>query len=213
MTDYIPASLGLEQLHPSDPIETFKRWFNHATNCGLVESPDVAVLSTGELPSGRISSRTVQIKDVDPKGFIILSNFETSKKSRDLSTNPQVSLNFWWEKLSRQVRVEGITERLTLSECEAFARGRLRNSRICDWASPQSAVIKDRAELESSVHQVQERFMGVDEIPVPHFWGGLRVIPDVVEFWQGLMGFFWYMAHQFRKTESPPRQICLHKTN
>jgi len=154
MSDYTRRSLELAQLYPSDPIQAFKRWLNYATNSGLVNSPEAAVLSTAQTPSGRISSRMISIKDVDAKGFVILSNFETSKKSKDLSTNPQVALNFWWEKLERQVRVEGTMERLTAAECEVFAKGRARNSRICDWASPQSVVISDRVELETEVQRV-----------------------------------------------------------
>jgi len=142
------------------------------------------VLSTAQMPSGRISSRMISIKDVDGKGFINLSNFETLKKSKDLSTNQQELQTFGGRNWNDKFVL------MAAPECEAFAKGRARNSRICDWASPQSVAISDRVELETEVQRVQERFIGVNEIPIPPFWGGLRVIPDVIEFWQGLVHLF-----------------------
>jgi pyridoxamine 5'-phosphate oxidase len=184
-TQYTRGSLDLDQLDPSDPIKTFTKWFEYARTSGLVTSPEAVTLSTAHLPSGRISSRTVLMKKTDLRGFIIFSNFQTSKKSRDLATNPRAALNFWWEHLERQVRVEGTTERLTPEESQGYASTRPRDSQLGAWASPQSSVIKDREELDDKVQAVHERFEGVQDIPVPPFWGGLRIVPDVVEFWQG----------------------------
>jgi len=184
-TQYTRGSLDIDQLHPSDPLKTFASWFGYARSCGLVTSPEAVVLSTAHLPSGRISSRTVLMKQADSRGFIIYSNFETSKKSRDLASNPRAALNFWWEALERQVRVEGTTERLTSEESQLYASTRPRASQLGAWASPQSSVIKDRRELERRVEDVHQRFQEVKDIPVPPFWGGLRIVPDVVEFWQG----------------------------
>jgi len=150
-----------------------------------VSSPEAVVLSTAHLPSGRISSRTVLMKQTDSRGFIIYSNFQTSKKSRDLATNPRAALNFWWEHLERQVRVEGVTERLTPEESQIYASTRPRDSQLGAWASPQSSIIQNRDELDSRVEGVRHQFADTKEIPVPPFWGGLRIVPDVVEFWQG----------------------------
>jgi pyridoxamine 5'-phosphate oxidase len=183
---YTRGSLDLDQLDPSDPLKTFTNWFNYARHSGRVSSPEAATLSTAQLPSGRISSRMVLMKQVDRSGFIIYSNFQTSKKSRDLATNPRAALNFWWEHLERQIRIEGTTERLTSEESQLYASTRPRDSQLGAWASPQSSIIQDRAELDEKVKEVHERFESVDEIPVPPFWGGLRIVPDVVEFWQGI---------------------------
>jgi pyridoxamine 5'-phosphate oxidase len=188
-TQYTKGSLELDQLDPYDPIKTFRNWFEYARSSGLVSSPEAVTLSTAHLPSGRISSRTVLMKKVDSRGFIIYSNFQTSKKSRDLATNPRAALNFWWENLERQVRIEGTTERLTPEESQEYASTRPRNSQLGAWASPQSQVIEGRHELDIKVQGIHKQFEGTDDIPVPPFWGGLRIVPDVVEFWQGIPSF------------------------
>jgi pyridoxamine 5'-phosphate oxidase len=184
-TQYTRGSLDLDQLDPADPIRTFTTWFDFARTSGLVSTPEAVTLSTAELPSGRVSSRTVLMKQADTRGFVIYSNFQTSKKSRDLSTNPRAALNFWWEHLERQVRIEGTTERLTPEESQLYASTRPRDSQLGAWASPQSSAIQTRDELDSKVNQVHERFRDAVDIPIPPFWGGLRIVPDVVEFWQG----------------------------
>ena len=127
------------------------------------------------------------MKKTDSRGFVIYSNFQTSKKSRDLATNPRAALNFWWEHLERQVRVEGIVERLTQEESQEYASTRPRDSQLGAWASPQSSIIKDRAELEDRVQAVREQFESSKVVPVPPFWGGLRIVPDLIEFWQGYL--------------------------
>ena len=184
-TQYTRGSLDMDQLDPSDPMKTFASWFEHARTSGLVSSPEAVTFSTAHLPSGRVSSRMVLMKKTDSRGFVIYSNFQTSKKSRDLATNPRAALNFWWEHLERQVRVEGTVERLTQEESQEYASTRPRDSQLGAWASPQSSVIKDRAELENRVQSGHERFEECEVIPVPPFWGGLRIVPDLIEFWQG----------------------------
>jgi pyridoxamine 5'-phosphate oxidase len=183
---YTRGSLELDQLDPSDPMKTFTAWFDHARTSALVSTPEAVVLSTAHLPSGRISSRTVLMKQADSRGFIIYSNWETSKKSKDIASNPRAALNFWWEKLERQVRVEGTTERLSLEDSQIYASTRPRESQLGAWASPQSQVIGNREELIGRVKDIESRFENVENIPVPPFWGGLRIVPDVVEFWQGI---------------------------
>jgi pyridoxamine 5'-phosphate oxidase len=184
-TQYTRGSLDLDQLDPHDPMKTFTIWFDYARTSGLVSTPEAVTLSTAQLPSGRISSRTVLMKKADFRGFIIYSNFQTSQKSRDLATNPRAALNFWWEHLERQVRIEGTTERLSPEESQEYASTRPRDSQLGAWASPQSSVIQDRDELDAKVKEIHNRFERVKEIPVPPFWGGLRIVPDLVEFWQG----------------------------
>jgi len=116
---------------------------------------------------------------------VIYSNFDTSHKQQDLETNSHASLAFWWREVERQVRVEGKTERLSREESQVYFNTRGRESRIGAWASKQSAVIKDRDVLDGWVRDVEETFKGQEEIPVPEFWGGLRIIPEMIEFWQG----------------------------
>jgi len=185
-TQYTRGSLDVHQLDPNDPMVTFTAWFNHACKSGLVSTPEAVTLSTAHLPSGRVSSRTVLMKQADSRGFVIYSNFLTSKKSLDLATNPRAALNFWWEHLERQVRVEGSTKRLTPDESQAYASSRPRDSQLGAWASPQSSTIRDREELDERMKEVQDRFEDSTHIPVPPYWGGLRIIPDLVEFWQGV---------------------------
>lgn len=147
--------------------------------------PETLVLSTASLPSGRVSARTVYLKELDPTGFVIYSNFGTSRKSQDLRGNPWASLTFYWREMERQVRVEGVTERLVPEESQRYFDTRIRGSRIGAWASRQSEVIEHRSTLEERVSEVEKRFEGQEKIPVPEFWGGLRVRPVYVEFWQG----------------------------
>jgi pyridoxamine 5'-phosphate oxidase len=127
----------------------------------------------------------VYLKELDHKGFVIYSNFGTSRKSKDLEGNKWASLTFWWRELERQVRVEGLCERMTNEESQVYYDTRVRGSRIGAWASRQSEVIKDRGVLEGWVKETEKRFEGQEHIPVPDFWGGLRVKPELVEFWQG----------------------------
>lgn len=146
-------------------------------------------LSTASLPSGVVSSRFVYLKELDTRGFVVYSNWATSRKAADISSNPQASLAFWWANLERQVRVEGSVERLTDEESQAYFDLRARGSRIGAWASEQSRVLPEleggRDVLDRRVIDVERRFEDIEDIPIPPFWGGLRVLPKVVEFWQG----------------------------
>lgn len=175
----------------NDPFTQFNKWFSDPALKGQV--PETVTLSTAELPSGRVSSRMVYLKELDEKGWVIYSNWGTSRKSKDVESNPYASLCFWWKPLERQVRVEGPCERLTSEESQVYYDTRARGSRIGAWASQQTSVLKPdgssdddgRAMLEQQVHDIEERFKNVEKIPVPDFWGGLRVRPEMVEFWQG----------------------------
>ncbi|EXJ94366.1 pyridoxamine 5'-phosphate oxidase [Capronia coronata CBS 617.96] len=181
----------------ADPLIQFHQWFSAPELQSHI--PETVTLSTAELPSGRISSRTVYLKELDKSGFVIYSNLGTSRKAADLASNPYASLCFWWKPVERQVRVEGRVERLTPEESQVYFDTRARGSRIGAWASQQTSVLKaesssssspdddddGRAELEARVKEVEARFEGQDHIPVPPFWGGIRVIPDTMEFWQG----------------------------
>ena len=174
----------------SDPFTQFHNWFSDPALRGTV--PETVTLSTAELPSGRVSSRMVYLKELDDKGWVIYSNWGTSRKASDVQSNPYASLCFWWKPLERQVRIEGPCERLTGEESQIYYDTRAHGSRIGAWASQQSSVLRPDGEgddgrnmLEQQVKDVERRFEGEAKIPVPEFWGGLRVRPEMVEFWQG----------------------------
>ncbi|KAI1209905.1 pyridoxamine 5'-phosphate oxidase [Annulohypoxylon truncatum] len=189
--------LTRSDLDQTSPIWQFHKWFAAAQRSELVAHPETCCLSTASLPSGRVSSRMVYLKELDAEGFVIYSNFGTSKKAQDLSTNPWASLTFWWEELERQIRVEGRASRLTREESQKYFDTRVRGSRIGAWSSRQSQVLKPiqgdagdeeddgRRVLDGWVKETEKRFEGEENIPVPDFWGGLRIIPESVEFWQG----------------------------
>lgn len=170
-------------LHESElaagPIEQFRRWFNEATLAG-VEMPEAMGLTT--VSNGRPSSRMVLLKGVDT-GFVFYTNYK-SRKSKELAEDLHAALLFHWVQLDKQVRVEGLVERVSAAESDAYFATRPRGSQIGAWASPQSQVIGSREELEQAARDLSERYEG-SEIPRPPFWGGFRVVPDSVEFWQG----------------------------
>lgn len=167
----------------SDPFAQFQKWY---ANAEPIKQREACTLSTAQLPSGRVSARVVYLKELDPKGgFVIYSNFGTSHKAKDLETNKWGSLSFWWRDLERAVRIEGLCERLSNDESQVYYDTRIRGSRIGAWASEQSKILIGREELETRVNDIEKKFEGQDHIPVPDFWGGLRITPVMVEFWQG----------------------------
>ncbi|MCJ1287742.1 hypothetical protein MMC26_007094 [Xylographa opegraphella] len=186
---YQKGTLSRSQLLPS-AFAQFAAWFA-AAQASHVHQPETVCLSTAALPSGAVSSRFVYLKELDAKGFVIYSNWATSRKASDVRSNPVASLAFWWHEVERQVRVEGAVERLSREESQAYYDLRARGSKIGAWASEQSSVLREedgeREVLEKRVKEVEGRFAGMEdgEIPVPEFWGGIRVVPTVVEFWQG----------------------------
>ncbi|KAH8163335.1 hypothetical protein CIB48_g4926 [Xylaria polymorpha] len=184
---FTKAALTRADLDATSPIKQFNRWFATAQQSGRIAHPETCCLATASLPSGRVSSRMVYLKELDASGFVIYSNFGTSRKSRDLESNPWASLTFWWEELERQVRVEGRAARLSGEESQTYYDTRVRGSRIGAWASRQSQVLTPaaatgedgeeddgRKELEGWVKEVEDRFDGREHIPVPEFWGRLE---------------------------------------
>ena len=164
----------------ADPFRQFARWFDEALNADLME-PNAMALATVDA-HGRPGSRMVLLKGVDEKGFVFFTNYE-SRKGLDLAANPMAALLFWWDRLHRQVRVEGRVEKVEDAESERYFESRPYGSRIGAAASPQSRVIGSRADLE-------ERFRALEaahpeDLPRPAHWGGFRVVPDHFEFWQG----------------------------
>jgi len=182
-SQYTKGSLSGSQLDAS-PLLQFHSWFAHAQASG-VPQPETTCLSTASQPSGRISSRYVYLKELDARGFVIYSNWATSRKAQDIASNPYAALAFWWPQLERQVRVEGRIERLSPAESQVYFDTRIRGSRVGAWASRQSRVLESREQLQGWVDEAEKRFEGQEQIPVPEFWGGIRIIPDRMEFWQG----------------------------
>ena len=175
-------------LHEADldeePIVQFRRWFDEAHGAGLYE-PNAMTLATAA-PDGAPSARMVLLKGAGTEGFDFYTSFD-SRKGLELAANPRAALVFWWGPLERQVRIEGRVARLPDREADAYFATRPLESRIGAWASEQSAPIDGRHILEARAEEVRERFPA-DEVPRPPYWGGFRVGPDYVEFWQGRPG-------------------------
>jgi pyridoxamine 5'-phosphate oxidase len=165
----------------ADPFEQFRRWFEEALAAGQPE-PNAMTLATVDA-AGRPAARIVLLKGVSPEGFEFFTNY-TSPKGRELAANPQVALVFWWDRLERQVRVDGEAVRLAPEVSDLYFRSRPRGSQLGAWSSPQSEVIEGREVLERRLEEVTARFEG-QEVPRPPLWGGYRVTPAAVEFWQG----------------------------
>lgn len=175
--DYAQAGMDEGELAASW-LEQFDRWFGQAG--GLIE-PNAVVLATAT-PEGVPSARTVLLKAYDERGLVVFTNL-TSRKAREALTNPVATLLFSWVELERQVAVEGRVEQVDRAETEAYFRSRPRGSQLGAWVSRQSQVIADREVLTTRLAELEARFDA--EVPVPDFWGGLRVVPSSVEFWQG----------------------------
>ncbi len=165
----------------ADPIEQWHRWHTDANEAGLVE-PNAMTIATVD-DRGFPDARMVLVRTVDQRGFSFFTNYE-STKSRQLEAHPVGSAVFGWLDLHRQVRIRGTVERVSDSESDEYFASRPRDSQVGAWASPQSRVIADRAELDALVAAVEDRFVAVEVPRAPH-WGGWRLIPDEVEFWQG----------------------------
>jgi len=178
--DYSLAGLAEKDL-AKDPFRQFERWFQEAEAAKIAE-PNAMVLSTSGR-DGRPASRLVLLKGLDGRGFVFFSNFD-SRKGRELEGNPRASLLFPWLALERQVMVEGPVARVAREEAEAYFHSRPRPSQLAAWASQQSAIISGRSVLEEAQRAVEAKYAG-REIAVPPHWGGYRLSPETVEFWQG----------------------------
>jgi pyridoxamine 5'-phosphate oxidase len=164
-----------------DPIEQFRVWFDQALSAGLPE-PNAMALATAT-PDGRPSARMVLIKGVDVRGFVFYTNYQ-SRKGHDLAGNPYAALVFYWAELERQIRIEGHVERVSAVESDAYYQSRPLGSQIGAWASAQSEVIPNRNVLEQRVNELAAQYAD-GQIPRPPHWGGYRVVPQTIEFWQG----------------------------
>ena len=165
---------------PPTPLALFRAWFADAEAAGTREPNAMTLATVGA--DGAPSARIVLLKDADERGFVFYTNHE-SRKGRELDAAPRAALVFWWPELERQVRVEGRAERVPAAEADAYFASRPRGSRLGAWASPQSRPIPDRTVLDERWAAAEAEHAG--DVPRPAFWGGYRVVPHAVEFWQG----------------------------
>jgi pyridoxamine 5'-phosphate oxidase len=179
-TEYGKAELSDSGL-AADPIALFSRWFDEALAAKIAE-PNAMVLATADA-GGAPSARVMLLKGFDQRGFAFFTNYE-SRKGRDLQGNPRGAMLFFWQPLERQVRIEGSIERVSREESEEYFHSRPRLAQIGAWVSKQSSVISSRRELDKRAMEMVLRY-AVGEIPLPDFWGGFRLLPATIEFWQG----------------------------
>jgi pyridoxamine 5'-phosphate oxidase len=171
-----------EAMLAADPLTLFQTWMADVVAAALPE-PTAMVLATVSA-SGRPRGRTVLLKGYDPAGFVFYTN-RTSRKGTDLAEVPRASLVFPWYAMHRQVIVEGTVSALSTAESEPYFRSRPHGSQVGAWASRQSTVIGSRAELDGRYDELARKWPEGTDVPMPEFWGGYRVIPEVIEFWQG----------------------------
>ena len=165
----------------TDPIEQFKQWLGEARTAELIE-PTAMTLATAT-PDGRPSARVVLLKGIDENGFVFFTNY-TSRKGQQLEANPWAALVLWWDVLERQVRVEGTVSRIRPEASDAYFQSRPRGSQLGAWVSPQSEPISARSVLENNLTDIEARF-AEQAVPRPPHWGGFRLEPTAIEFWQG----------------------------
>jgi pyridoxamine 5'-phosphate oxidase len=178
--DYTLAGLAEKDL-ARDPFRQFEKWFQEAEASKLVE-PNAMILATATRDA-RPSARTVLLKGVDGRGFVFFTNYE-SRKGRELDANPRASLVFPWFAFERQVIVEGPVTKVPREESETYFHSRPLASQLAAWASAQSTIIPNRKSLEEAMKDLERKYAG-QPVPLPPHWGGFRVAPETVEFWQG----------------------------
>lgn len=178
-SDYRRAALD-EHSVDADPFRQFARWFDDAVTAGL-PLPNAMTLAS-VAAGGRPSARIVLLKGFDARGFVLYTNY-ASRKARELDADAAAALLFFWAELERQVRIEGVAERVSAAESDAYFATRPRDSQLGAWASPQSDPVPDRGWLDARYADAAARF--ADGVPRPPHWGGLRIVPERFEFWQG----------------------------
>lgn len=179
--DYTRDQLTFEDTDPN-PLLQFERWFKAAEQSPVNEPNAMTLATVGE--NGRPKARIVLLKQVDEQGFVFFTNYD-SQKGQDLEANPFASLVFFWDVIQRQVRIEGRVEKIAKADSEAYFQSRPKGSQIGAIASPQSQVIPSREVLQEKVTQLEKEYESEEQLPLPNNWGGYRLIPDCIEFWQG----------------------------
>jgi pyridoxamine 5'-phosphate oxidase len=181
--EYLQGGLRREDL-PADPLALFETWQQQAIACGLTD-PTAMVVATVS-PDGQPSQRLVLLKQLDARGFVFYTNYG-SRKAREIAGNPHVSLLFPWHGMERQVKVTGTAAKVSAAESVKYFMTRPRDSQLAAWASEQSAPLSSREVLMTQLARMKEKF-AQGEVPLPDFWGGMRIYPNEIEFWQGGAG-------------------------
>lgn len=178
--DYTRDGL-LENQAPDEPLSLFATWFEQAVEIESTEANAMMLASVDA--NGQPHLRTLLLKGMDDRGFVFFTNYQ-SAKGQQLQANPQAAMTFWWHDLERQVRIEGQVEQISADESDAYYHSRPVGSRLGAWASPQSQVIANREVLENNLQQLQQQYADLAPERPPH-WGGFRLKPQLIEFWQG----------------------------
>ena len=180
-SEYTKSSLDISDVN-KDPLKQFDLWFGEAIKAEVPEPNAMNLATVSE--KGTPSSRIVLLKGAEKGRFIFFTNYQ-SQKGKELEETPACALTFFWPELERQVRIEGLAQRLDSNESEVYFQSRPRSSQIGAWASPQSSIIKNRQILEDRVKEIEKKFEGKELLPRPNQWGGFAVTPHHIEFWQG----------------------------
>ncbi|MCK6512294.1 pyridoxamine 5'-phosphate oxidase [Myxococcota bacterium] len=179
--EYTREQLDESSVHPN-PFDQFGYWFQEALQAEVHE-PNAMVLATADA-TGRPTARVVLLKGFDQKGFVFFTNYN-SHKGQQMAENPYASLVFWWSALQRQVRIDGRIQKVSAIESDEYFRTRPKASQIGAWASPQSAVLPNRQALEQREREIADQYAHTELVPRPPHWGGYRLEPEAIEFWQG----------------------------
>lgn len=178
--DYMLSSLD-ENSVLENPFEQFQEWFIEAQKAGISDSNAMTLATASK--SGIPSARIVLLKEMSERGFMFATNYE-SQKGQELLSNPHAALLFYWGELERQIRIEGMVEKVSVEESYEYFNSRPRESKIGAWASKQSRVVSGRTEIDEKFNEMKMKYEG-EAIPLPEFWGGFLVVPTKFEFWQG----------------------------
>ena len=179
--DYRAKTLEITEVH-INPIQQFNIWFQEALDSQIKEANAMTIATVDA--QGKPAARIILLKGFDENGFIFYTNYE-SRKGRELAANPNIAAVFLWKDLERQIRIEGIVEKVTPEVSLSYFQSRPKGSQIGAWASPQSQVIADRSILEQNVIDLKEKYKDADNLPIPSHWGGYQIKPTLIEFWQG----------------------------
>ena len=179
--DYRAQTLDIREV-ALDPIQQFEVWFKEALDSEVKEPNAMTVATTNS--EGQPSARIILLKGFDEKGFVFYTNYN-SKKGIELAQNPNVALVFLWKELERQIRIEGVTKKVSSIQSTEYFQSRPKGSQIGAWASPQSQIVESRLQLENNYEELKEKYKNKLILPKPTHWGGYVVQPKLIEFWQG----------------------------
>jgi pyridoxamine 5'-phosphate oxidase len=178
---YHKGSLDRQDV-PQDPMDLFRQWWHQAIEAEIDEANAMTLATVNR--AGQPSARIVLLKGLHQDGFEFFTNYQ-SQKAKDMEVNHHVSLLFFWKEMERQIRIEGLVEKVSKERSELYFQSRPRGSQVGAWSSPQSEVIPDRSVIENNLRATEEKYADVDPLPLPDHWGGYLVRPQYFEFWQG----------------------------